>query len=183
MNRILSLLCLFLLLPPRSPAGTAETTAFIAFQGTSTLHSFEGTAVSRPFLLTFEEIPETGQVRLSAAAALNVSAMSTANKKRDKNMLEMLGQKEFELISGTLPETAFPISGRGGARLRLSIRDTELPVDAVLSNWKRNGNQIRFDLAFPVSLAAFGLEPPSVLGVIRVGDTVTVTCEMEGTCQ
>ncbi|MDZ8119719.1 YceI family protein [Pontiella agarivorans] len=175
-------LSFLLALSPRADTA-AETTAFVTFKGTSTLHDFEGTATSQPFALTFTEIPEIGQIRLSATADLNVSTMDTANKKRDRKMFTMLDREHFQLISGSLPETVIPVSGSGHARLKLKIRDTEQYVEATLSNWQREGNTIRVDLTFPVSLAAFGLKPPSVLGMIRVGDTVNVTCEIEGNCQ
>jgi len=182
MHRTFKLLTFSILLTLSSWADIAETTAFIAFKGTSTLHDFEGTAASQPFVLTFKENPETRHIQISADAALKVSAMSTDHKKRDKNMFKMLDHENFSLISGSLSEASFPISGNGNAKLKLIIRDIEKTVEANFSNWKREGNKISVDMKFSVSLTSFGLKPPSVMGVIRVGDTVTVECEVEGTC-
>lgn len=183
MYRIAHILFVSTLLTMGTLAETADATAFIAFKGTSTLHGFEGTVATQPFALTFQEDPATGQISFAANASLNVGNMNTNHKKRDKNMLKMLDQKNFNLISGSLPETSFPTSGTGNAKLTLKIRDIEQDVEVSLSNWKREGNKISVDMKFSISLASFSLKPPSVMGVIRVGDTVTVECEVEGTCR
>ena len=65
-------------------------------------------------------------------------------------------------------------------RLGLKIRDVENDVWATLSNVKRGGKQISCTMTFPVSLSAFQLKAPSVLGMIRVGDTVLVECTITG---
>ncbi len=50
----------------------------------------------------------------------------------------------------------------------------ERKVRATASNLKESGERVTFDLEFPVSLGEFDLKAPSVLGIIRVGDKVSV---------
>ena len=50
----------------------------------------------------------------------------------------------------------------------------ERKVRATASNLKESGERVGFDLEFPVSLREFDLKAPSVLGIIRVGDKVSV---------
>ena len=45
---------------------------------------------------------------------------------------------------------------------------------ATASNLKESGERVTFDLEFPVSLGEFDLKAPSVLGIVRVGDKVSV---------
>jgi len=47
-------------------------------------------------------------------------------------------------------------------------------VQAVSHNLAITPEQIAFDLEFPLSLASYRLEPPSVLGLIKVADQVRV---------
>jgi hypothetical protein len=52
-------------------------------------------------------------------------------------------------------------------------------VNGVVTNVSESPEKIEFDLAFPVSLKAFSLEPPKVIGgLIKVRDTVDVTAHV-----
>ena len=71
-------------------------------------------------------------------------------------------------------ETGKGREGVASIGLLLRIRDVERKVRATAGNLKESGERITFDLEFPVSLGEFDLKPPSVLGIIRVGDKVSV---------
>lgn len=162
-------------------AGEIEATASIIFRGTSTLHAFEGTVATAPFTATFSEDKETGQLRISATATVTVADMTTHNGKRDKNMFKMLDSEKYSLITGVLANALLPVKGSGEAMLHLKIHGVEQDVAATLSDVKRNGDQASCLMTFPVSLAAFNLKAPTVMGLIRVGDTVIVECTLKGT--
>lgn len=168
------------LLPASAGANTAEATAAIVFSGTSTLHDFEGIVISKPFTVTAEEDADSGAMRVSATAVLNVQDMTTDHKKRDKNMFKMFDQETFTLISGSLNDAVLPTAGTSTATLRLKIRDIEQDVEVTLSDFKRIGDQVSCSMAFPISLKAFSLKQPSVMGLIRVGDTVQIKCTIQG---
>jgi len=161
-------------------ADTAATTAEIKFSGSSTLHDFNGTVHSRPFTATFVEDDSAGTITVSAAAGINVGDMTTDHAKRDNNMFKMFDLPHFKQIEGSMENAVLPIKGSSQARLHLKIRDVERDVTATISKIERNGNEICCTLTFPVSLREFNLKGPSVLGLIRVDDTVHVECIIKG---
>ena len=158
--------------------GKAQASTSIHFEGSSTLHGFEGTVNTQPFFALFREDKESGKIWISTKAMLNVSDMTTEHKKRDKNMLKMFEQPRFASITGTLTEVEIPMTGTNTVSLLLKIRDVEKNIDVTLSNWKREDHLATFNMTFPVSLKAFNLKGPSVMGVIRVGDIVHVECSI-----
>ena len=62
----------------------------------------------------------------------------------------------------------------GRLEFDLRIRETSQKVQAAISALADTPEQISFVLKFSLSLASFQLEPPSVLGFIRVDDQVQV---------
>lgn len=162
-------------------AATAETeqanaNATILFAGSSTLHNFEGTVRTPPFFASFHTDKATGKIKVSAKTMLHVAAMTTENKKRDKNMFKMFEQTRFGTISGSLTDAEIPTSGTGTATLRLKIRAIEQDIEVTFTNWKQEGDLATINMEFPVSLKAFNLKGPSVMGLIRVGDMVNIEC-------
>lgn len=160
-----------------------KTTAFIRFHGTSTLHDFEGDIATIPFSANFHNDPLTGQSHVSAIAIVKVLEMTTHKKKRDKNMLQMLDAQHFDLITGVLENALAPEKEATTATLLLKICNVEKEVPVTLSDWNRNGDHVSFKMTFSISLKNFGLKGPSVLGLIRVGDTVELECTLEGAVQ
>lgn len=157
-----------------------QGTATIEFRGSSTLHDFEGTVAAKPFSATYHASEKSGEWRVSAKTSLSVLDMTTRNKKRDNNMFKMLDPKNFELISGSITNATIPSEGSRETPVKVKIRDVELELGAILSDFKRDGDQASCRMDFPVSLKAFGLKPPSVMGIIRVDDTVEVSCIVQG---
>ncbi len=181
-----TLLLCYALLALQAPFSRAEkfkTNASITFSGTSTLHDFEGVVSATPFITEITQNSQTGEAQFSAITTINVSGMTTQHKKRDKNMFKMLDAENFTLITGRIENALLPETGDSQVMLNLKICNEEHDVVATLSDWKREENRIRCRMAFPVSLKTFGLKAPSVMGVIRVGDTVNVECNLEGTVQ
>jgi hypothetical protein len=164
-------------------AGNATVSAFVQFKGTSTLHDFEGGAVTQPFPATFTDDTATGSMRVSTEVALKVLDMTTEHGKRDKNMYKMLDEQNHKLIKGSLENAVIPQKGTGTVTLRLMICGVEQEVTATISEVERTDEQINCRMAFPVSLAAFNLKAPSVMGLIKVGDTVEVECAIQGTLE
>jgi polyisoprenoid-binding protein YceI len=153
----------------------------VAFAGTSTLHGFDGAVA-----------PQALEVRLAAgadtwAAEANVpvAAINTGNAWRDANLRAMLDAERFPTIAATFPaiepREARPASGKreGSLPFALRIRDVTRQVLGTTSAWRDRPGGVSFDVRFEVSLAAFGLEAPSTLGVVRVGDAVAVTVHVE----
>jgi polyisoprenoid-binding protein YceI len=155
----------------------------LAFLVTSTLHDVPGSARCLPFAAVLARDAAGRQIIPSVEVDVPVAGMDTRNKTRDRQMREMFQSERFPRIHSAARdvdverirvETGKGRDGDASIELLLKIRDVERKVRATVSNLKESGDQVTFDLEFPVSLGEFDLKAPSVLGIIRVGDKVSV---------
>ena len=152
----------------------------VTFLVTSTLHDFPGSARCLPFEAVLARDAAGNLVIPSVEVEVPVAGMDTRNKSRDGQMREMFRSDGF---ASTRRPVMWMSTGSGwnwgrGARKAPRpappIREVERKVRATASNLKEPGERVTFDLDFPVSLGEFDLKAPSVLGIIRVGDKVSV---------
>jgi len=152
----------------------------IEFSGTSTFHGFSGEVRSRPFALEPHLDASSGRARWNGSIEVAVAEMDTGIDRRDRKMREMFEAERFPRIVAELVDVqastvaAARESGEFEIPFELTIREAKLPVTAKGSHWIEQGSGASFDIAFDLSLRAYGLEVPPVLGVLRVGDVVTV---------
>ncbi len=155
----------------------------VHFTGSSTLHDFDGTGNCEPFVLRTTETAGGKAVVPETVLTVAVAGMQTGNASRDEKMRQMFGADRFPVIAGVLDGA--PLAelrrqlheanrGAQSLPLRLRIRDVEVPASIRVTQLVDDAGGLSFDLEFPVSLAACRLEPPSVLGLIRVADEVRV---------
>jgi polyisoprenoid-binding protein YceI len=113
-----------------------------------------------------------------------VDGMDTENESRDDKLREMFQSDRFPRIHGTVKdidadgirrEVGKEEGGKAFFDLTLTVRDVERTIQATVTNLREEGNQVGFDVEFPVSLKEFGLKAPSFLGIFRVRDKLTVT--------
>jgi len=169
---------------PAEPAPAAIRGACeVAFLVTSTLHDVPGSARCLPFAAVLERDAAGRQVIPAVEVEVPVAGMNTRNGSRDGKMREMFDSERFPRIHAAARdvdverlrvEAGKVREGDATIDLLLRIRDTERRVRATASDLNESGEQVTFHLEFPVSLREFGLEAPSVLGIIRVGDKVSV---------
>lgn len=153
--------------------GALRAEAELNFKGSSTLHDFHGHVTARPFDLLLRETD--GKRTWSAEAEVAVADMDTRNKGRDENMRKMFNAKlhpriQAVVVNAEVPPTTNPVK----TTLTLRIREKEQSIPMTVTDWKEDGDGVRFRAGFEVSLKAFGLKPPSVIGLIRVADRVNV---------
>lgn len=166
---------------PTWPVNAAESvqrlpaTATIHFAGTSTLHDFGGQLPTRPFLL----ILSNGT--WSASAEVLAGAMATDNVKRDRKMHEMMRTNDYPRVQGTVAGAPIPGSSGTNVTLALKIREATQSLSAKVDRWDETPQAIRFHATWELSLKQYGLKPPSVAGVIRVGDTVKLQADVIAT--
>ena len=170
--------------PAEPPASaTIRGGCDVAFLVTATLHDVPGSARCLPFEAVLARDAGGREVIPTVEVEVPVEGMDTRNKSRDRHMREMFGAERFPRIRATSQdvdverlrvETGKGRDGDASIDLHLRIRDVERKVRATVSNLKESGDQVTFDLEFPVSLGEFDLKAPSVLGIIRVGDKVSV---------
>lgn len=156
---------------------TLGATAEVEFKAKSTLHDFRGHVASQPFPLS---IVETGGKRTwSAEAEVTVGDMDTKNKGRDEHMRDMFNEKLYPRIKAVIENAEVPSTNHAvKTTLKLRIRDKEQSIPVLVTDWKEDADGVRFHAAFDVSLKAFGLKAPPMLGLIRVGDCVKVVGEV-----
>jgi len=164
-------------------SGTIRGACDVAFLVTSTLHDVSGSARCLPFAAVLARDAADRQVIPVVEVEVPVAGMDTRNKSRDRQMREMFRSERFPRIRAAAHDVDVERlrvgigkgrEGNASIDLLLRIRDVERKVRATASNLKESGGRITFDLEFPVSLGEFDLKAPSVLGIVRVGDKVTV---------
>jgi hypothetical protein len=155
----------------------------VAFLVTSTLHDVPGSARCLPFEAALARDPAGNPVIPFVEVEVPVAAMDTRNKSRDGQMREMFRSDRFPRIHAAARDVDVDRlrveigKGREGIAsidLLLRIREVERKIRAMASNLIESGDRVTFDIEFPVSLGEFDLKAPSVLGIIRVGDKVSV---------
>ena len=169
--------------PAEPGPATIRGACDVAFLITSTLHDVPGSARCLPFEAVLARDPAGRQVISTVEVDVPVTGMDTRNTTRDGKMREMFLAERFPRIHAATRdvdverlrvELGKGREGKAPLDLLLRIRDVERKIRATASNLKETGDRVTFDLEFPVSLGEFDLKPPSVLGIIRVGDKVSV---------
>ena len=170
---------LFLLLPSISLATDYQGNCTVAFEGSSTLHNFNGKGRCEPFIAS-----ENAGIINVPELTVAVADMDTDNSSRDNKMHKMFETEKYPLISGMSGPVSLStirkaleenIDSTQPLFFQLKVRDIEKPVTAILQNIVETVDKLTADLAFTLSLADYKLKAPSVLGIIRVGDTIKVT--------
>lgn len=148
----------------------------VKFKGYSTLHDFTGT-VSAPLKVTVTG--EKGSRTVSATSDVEVKRMSTKDDPRDKNMMLMFNAAKFALLKVSVANASEAALKKGTMPVTLTIAGNSGKVTAAVSNISESADAVAFDLAFPISLTAFKLDPPKALGgLIKVKDNVDVTAHV-----
>jgi len=172
---------------------TWQGKAQVRFLGTSTLHGFSGTLPCESFKCHFLADPNTGKAVVRGEVDALVQKMDTKNKKRDKNMRKMFDAKNFPRIHVAVrnasvdasrptlkqPDPTKPVEEIPGyLPLTLTIRDKQKRLMGRVRQLKVDPKKTTFTVDFDVSLKAFGLKRPNVLGLIRVGDRVRMQVDV-----
>jgi polyisoprenoid-binding protein YceI len=154
----------------------AQATSTIRFVGSSSLHDWEGQVP--PIRTALHDSALTGD--WSGDLVIPVAALDTGNESRDARMREMFHADRWPeirvAIRGVEPDVV--------ARTRelvvpLTIGEVTHDVTTKITDWKRQGDRASFDVTARVSLESFGLEAPSVLGLVRVADEVNVQAHVD----
>lgn len=178
--RLLTFCCLTLspdIHAASDPLTTAWSgTARITFSGTSTLHDWSGTVRARPFTLQVTATPDGQPRHLRSQVVVAAAEMDTDDKRRDAVMHRCLKVTEHPLIEAVIDVPAAKVAADGKTPTRLPLTlillGRQHKLLATVSHWRRSDGAAEFDLDLEVSLKAAGIEVPSVLWLIRVGDTI-----------
>lgn len=164
-------------------AGTCKAT----FHGTSTLHDFSGTVAAEPFTVTTSELGDVSNARANGQIQVKVAKMDTDNKKRDAKMHKSLDESSFPVITVSVKDlkasATKPIMNKALPQpavipFTMSLKGRNHSMIAKVSDWRYTDDEISCKITFPVSLAKVGIKPPSVLGVVKVGDGILVKANL-----
>lgn len=183
---VLSVVLLLLSAGPAAKALEWNGGCEIRFGGKSTLHDFSGSVRCQPFDAA-ATVGDGKTVITRLEIFVLVSEMNTGNATRDRQMREMFDSAAYPRIRTVLTgidPAALRAALTSAAEAKetldatLTIRDVSRKIRVGASHLREEGGRITLDVEFPVSLKEFGLDPPSVLGIIRVKDTVTVAARV-----
>jgi hypothetical protein len=172
-----------LLLATYADALTLDGQCEFQFFAKSTLHDFEGKGTCQPFFLNSERMASGEELIKAPSIVVLVNGMDTDNSARDKKMYAMFENQRFPEIKGLFSDLKAETilqqlkdegDTAGHLDFNLQIRTISKPVAATARDLLITPEQISFRMEFPLSLADFQLDPPSVLGMIRVDDQVRV---------
>ncbi|RBP38525.1 polyisoprenoid-binding protein YceI [Roseimicrobium gellanilyticum] len=160
--------------------GSAE----IAFSGNSTLHSWDGAVNAEPFVATVVTGDDDRPKSLSATVKVKAAGMDTNNDKRDATMHKSMKVADYPLIEGKFQDISFTTimpDGKTPSNLpfSLTLLGKKHDVVATVGNWKFGEDTATFDVSFSLSLKQCGINVPSAMLVVRVGDTVKVTASVK----
>jgi hypothetical protein len=155
---------------------TAQVEA--AFHGTSTLHDFDGHATAMPSEATWTPEGQGGTLSVKEVH-FTVKDLSTDHEKRDKNMMKMFEPDSWSGIVGVIQDWQLTPGEASEQELELQIHGTTVQVPVQVTGFEATEQGYRLICDFELSLKACDLKRPSVLGLIRVGDTVTLHVETE----
>lgn len=143
-----------------------QPAATIRFAGNSTLHGFSGTATPEPMRV------DSGRMMVS----IPVSTMNTGNGARDRRMAKMLDMEHYPTITGSTDKLRFEQAGAGSQLpVAITIRDVTRTVTAICQRIESENDVVLVSMDLQISLREFELEAPTVMGLIRVDDQVSVT--------
>ena len=148
----------------------------VGFTGSSSLHEWEGTASPVSTTLHASSTPNAWDGQFTVP----IASLDSGNATRDSNMRAMFHSDRYPDIRVALRGVDPAAVQRDHALVAsLTIGETTHDVTARIANWSQDGGRVGFDADAEVSLDAFGLEAPSVLGIVRVADIVKVTGHVE----
>lgn len=131
--------------------------------------------MSRVPTMRVQPVPSATPGRWNAVLVIPVAALEAGDKVRDTTMHAMFESKKWPEIRAELRDVSPEQAGKDlRLPVALTIREKTRDVEATLGNWKASGDHVEFEADVPVSLAAFELEAPMVLGLSRVDDEVKI---------
>ena len=181
--RLLMAMVALLLLTANVDAMTLDGQCEFQFFSKSTLHKFDGKGACQPFTMSSEKTTQGEEHVRNPEVDVLVKGMNSDNSSRDEKMYVMFESDHYPVIKSKFkdldPEIILQqIDDKGDQPghldFNLQIRDVTKPVQATTRELLVTPEKVSFEMEFNISLADYGLKPPSILGLIRVDDQVRV---------
>ena len=143
----------------------------LSFHAKTPLHPFTGVTHALQGRLDADEKLVLSQ---PAEILIPVATLDTGNKNRDKEMRRMFEADRYPGILFTARKIVETAPGRYRIEGSLRIRDIEQEITMDVEAREYPGF-VEVSGSVPLTTTMFKLKPPSVLGLIRVNENVSVT--------
>lgn len=157
--------------PAQAAPAEIDAVIRVGFTGSSSLHEWEGKAAPISTTLHASSTPEAWDAEFTVP----IAGLDSGNGTRDANMRAMFHSDRYPdlriALRGVDPSD---VQRDYALRAALTIGETTHDIPIRVANWEQDTGHASFDAQADVSLGAFGLEAPSVLGIVRVADIVRV---------
>ncbi|MDF1813752.1 MAG: YceI family protein [Verrucomicrobiales bacterium] len=159
----------------------------IQFNGKSTLHDFTGNVTAEPFLIAVSNPTDPVNAAARGRVVAKAAKMDTQKPARDRKMYKVMGTGSFPDVvvdlgnltaAATKPVAGGPVPTPTVIPFDLTIKGKTKKTIGKVSNWNYTDSKITFRVAFPVSLTSYGIKPPSVVGIVKVEDMISVTADV-----
>ena len=145
-----------------------KTVSWIQYTVNHPLHG--ATAVSNDFVCNIDYNPELKQIGKVAVSA-KVSAFDSKNSNRDSNAMEAVEAIKFptvKFISSAVNSSSGKLEVKGNLTFHGITKEISFNAEQ-----KTEGNKLTVQGSFPVSLDAYKVEKPSLLGM-KIDDEIKV---------
>jgi hypothetical protein len=181
----ISLFSVFSASNPSSASERWSGTCRVEFSGTSTFGGWSGTIDTEPFTVAVGKPDQIEVSPLATVISAQTDELKTSSERRDKVIKESMQSSDHPEISVrlapdfTMAQTR-PVRKSGFLHptvipFTVELLGKEYQMMAQVSNCRVENGVMCFGVSFPVSLKACGIKAPSVLGIIRVGDSISIS--------
>lgn len=162
--------------PAHAAGAPISATVQLGYTGSSSLHDWEGKAP--PVSTTLQASTTPGA--WDGEFTVPVASLDSGNGTRDGNMRAMFhADRHPDLRIALHGIDPAAVERDRAVKAALTIGDITRDIPVRIANWRQSPGHVSFDTDADVSLQDFGLEAPSVLGIVRVADLVKVTGHVE----
>lgn len=170
--RFILFTCLFIpnvsLVPKGKIISADKTASWIKYMVNHPLHKV--TAVTGNFVCNIDYNPETKQIDKVAVSA-KVSSFDSKNSNRDSNAMEAVEALKFPSVK-FISSSVNPASGKLDVKGNLTFHGITKEI-SFNAEQKAEGNKLTVNGSFTVSLDAYKVEKPSLLGM-KIDDEMNV---------
>lgn len=165
-----------------------QGSCLVKFLGTSTLGKWSGEVQTQPFSVSVADPSRLAASAVKCTVKANSDELDTKNERRNKSMKEAMQTSLYPEITVRLADDftmaqTKPVQDEGIVRptvipFLVEVLGKERTAQGVVKNCRVVEGLMTFDVEFPVSLKAWGIETPTVMGIIRVGDTIRICAQV-----
>src|SRR5262249_27359462 len=133
------------------------------------------------------EQPAPGKVNARCTVTIPVRQLKSDSTKMDSVMYEHIKQKDFPRIEYRLTEMTLKEAPKSAdapvvfdSQGELTVAGTTNKVQMPVSMSRVGKGQLKFTGSTSVKMTSFGIQPPTLIGILSTGDDVKISFEWLG---